>query len=222
MLDLLQSSAGPDVSATVEKIFYDHVAVESVLDRNFFENEAMNFLVICRRPIDCFISFQKAVALEKFILVDTTETKPRVSFRDFVHWHQQASRWFDTSISSLERNGRNHVVLEYGTDISGVDDMALIRRLRDTVRSFGIETHIPTRSSAFWAASRMLGGFINITNYEGGTLGLAPQDRSARTEEKIENWDEFTRELKRYDGDLRRLETYFVESDVPMKASASQ
>lgn len=221
-LDLLQTSAGPEVSATVIKVFQKHVSNDAVLTRNFFANPSMNFIVIRRRPVDCYISFQKALALSKFIRVDTTDLKPRISARAYIDWHAHTSRWFDTSLASLEHHGRNHLVLDYDSDIAGVDDLALTRRLVRTLRGFGIETRIPVRTTAFWAAAQSLGRVMDITNHEGGTLGLWTQDRSTCTEEKIENWDEFAREIEHRDGDLRRLDSYFMEPRDFRQLSAGQ
>lgn len=145
-----------------------------VIASQFLENADMRFAVLRRRPIECFISREKANSLDRFLAVDTTEIKPAIAAAAFVAWAIRTQRWYEWVLSNLAARGLTHVELSFERHLdtrSGEDALGQILAL---LRPLGTpEIAIPRR-----------------------VLVGARQDREAEYQNRVANWPEFEGEVR--------------------------
>ena len=186
-LELLQANARPSDRAAIMKLFQRYVSGEEFHDL-FLADPRTRFLLLKRRPIDSYISLQKAKALDKWVNKDTTGLRVTLDPRDYLDWHRDRSEWFGWVETALRDAGRPYGLLDYDADIAQGDAHMLNRTVEElakagfkTRRRFGHLTELALRR----AGPSWLGG------QHDPRFGAQKQDHAASPEGKVKNWAEF-------------------------------
>lgn len=155
------------------KVFSHHLPLEVVRSEIIARPDTM-VVFVRRRPIDTYISHQKAIGLGKWSMVDTTDFKVPIDAADFVNWWQQAVDWYHYLEAACLEHGKTRHHLSYEKDIS-TDGTHLARRLCAIMASDGV-------------AGLSIPGGDQLT-------GIPRQDRTEGIEQRVSNWSEFYEQL---------------------------
>lgn len=130
-------------------------------------------ILIWRRPIDTFISLEKARRVNKYGGVDTTEIKPRLDARDFAGWHFKQSNHFQMTRLIFRKAGRPLIEMDYDHLYEQARPPAEV--LGEAFREIGVE----------------LGEWAGVKSVP------KRQDKNRDAAQKVANWDEFVADLGR-------------------------
>lgn len=215
VLDLLVGAAPPGTVALATKLFPGFLEPDFI-DHHLMTVPTAGFLLLKRRPIDTYISLQKALAIGRWSQADTTSVRPALRVDDYLSWHKDLSAWYRGMSAMLDRHGRPRLILHYETDIHADEDVTL-RRLLELLDVLGISTQVRPRDEVVPAGvsgsgwNLRLWRFLNRRRLAGaasGRRGYPKQDRAESPEQRVSNWDEFVKDLLR-DHHPDVLETYF-------------
>jgi hypothetical protein len=158
----------------VFKLFPRHLPAE-ILREAVFDAPDMGFLVLKRRPIECFISAQKAEAEGKWVGHATTGTKPILRLRAFRIWARRTREWYARVDAETAQRSLPVAHLTYEHHIRGNDNRQALAHLFDALASLGIE------------------------NLEMPAIvkGLTVQDTEPDFRNRVANWDAFEAEASR-------------------------
>lgn len=162
------------------KIFPLHLS-NDLIDRDIFSRADVCYIVLRRRPIEGFISDQKAAALKAWRSINTTDIKPVLHPQKFVEWAKYYHNWYDWLSRRLAENHAPVVELSYERHLRTQDPSQAISNVLNAIESLGL-----------------------------GKLSYAPkypllerQDLEENYQARCANWDDFAAQvLKRPDGNL--------------------
>ncbi|HWA90900.1 MAG TPA: sulfotransferase [Rhizomicrobium sp.] len=150
------------------KVFPNHLP-RPVMRDAFFTRDDMAFLLLRRRPIECYISGLKARSAGSFTLIDTTAMKPALDIDDFLEWSERVRRWYGWFQHTLEEEGK-----PFGT-------ISFERHLDGKTGRQSLELILPMLKDA---------GFDMLT-MPNEVIEGERQDQEARYQDRVANWDAF-------------------------------
>ncbi|KZX58398.1 hypothetical protein A3709_02750 [Halioglobus sp. HI00S01] len=162
------------------KIFPNHLNAKQVR-RQILKNQKVQKVIIDRNVIDVYVSELKAVHIQKWGHVDTSEIRVMIDFGRFKKWLQERRRWYSHALEILQSSGQDYIYYPY-SKISSLSPEDLVHDFHSSLSSMGIE--VESRE----------GELENL---------LQKQDRSKSYSEKVKNWDEFQRQADRIQFDLK-------------------
>ncbi len=211
-LEILRQHVPPADWAMSFKIFSDHLSLEQ-FENAIVRRDDVCFLMLKRRPIDAYISFQKAVEVSKWLSKDTTDVRPTIDADHFVAWNRRHANWFQATTDLIQRHGRPLATLQYETDIKDTEEETL-KTLIGHLGSIGVRTRLRHDVRMKRPVKRLLQSVVSRVGMQtpwDPALGLKRQDRNDSTGDKVTNWNAFLKDLTdRHDP--RLLEAY-VPSD---------
>ena len=203
-LDLLQVGARPSARISAIKLFENHIS-DSEFEELFLSNPESRFLFLKRRPIDSFISLNKARALKKWVGTDTTHFKVTLDADDYRNWYDVRARWFGQREALLQSLGRPYGMLSYEDDVLPGSKHMLDRLIEELAKT-GFHTQ---RRHTYLMTLRLRKLAATLTRSQPHPdLGAQKQDRAASAAEKVENWAGFLTGIERQPGGIARLEEY--------------
>ncbi|MGF1457357.1 MAG: hypothetical protein ACFB6R_18520 [Alphaproteobacteria bacterium] len=212
-LDVLRHAADPGCRVMSLKLFADHVSPDQ-FETYFVRRPDTHFMTVKRRPIDAYISFQKAMSLKTWLFNNTTDMRLPIDADHFARWHISQSAWYRMTDEMIRAYDRPHTSLQYETDIAGPPAVT-VRHLIGKLKEIGIDTRMrhsvrikrPVKQALHHAAKA-----VGLTSPWSPALGLPRQDLNGSTADKVSNWDAFCEDLsKRHDTAM--LDRYFTELD---------
>ncbi|MBV8978676.1 MAG: hypothetical protein JO261_08950 [Alphaproteobacteria bacterium] len=99
------------------KVFPGHLEREGL--QALLAADDIAYAILRRRPIDCFISQEKAQIVGKHRGIDTTAIKPELSPESFVGWAKWHKGWFKKMRTALVERGKPFAELSYERHIEG-------------------------------------------------------------------------------------------------------
>lgn len=203
-LSILQDGAARGDRATAIKLFEDHLTSQE-FDTHFLSKPDTKFLILERRPIDCFISLRKAMVRDEWVGRDTTGLKIELDAQEFLAWHAIRRTWFDGMAARLEAAGRPYGRLDYDRDIAQ-GSHHMLDRLIEELRVAGFETRRKRGYLTKLALRRHASAILGWEPHP--DLGAVKQDRAANAADKVGNWDDFAQTVEQTTGGLDVLERY--------------
>lgn len=167
---LLHRAAGRTL---VFKLFPGHIT-DAREQARVIQRPDIAHVVIRRRPIDVYISLEKAKVTETMRHVDTTGVRIRGDVGDFLAISRRIREWYRYCTDLMQRAGRPHAAMSYIAEIAQPDSVTLTA-IQGKLRQLGVA-----------------GGTYH------GPVGpvINRQDRSDSYAEKMSNWEEFSATLK--------------------------
>jgi LPS sulfotransferase NodH len=142
-LEMLHAVGG--VRTLVFKLFPGHLTRERI-ERAILSRDDVAYLVLTRRPIECYISTVKANAAGLHHTVDTTALKPALDAEAFRRWAEIARGWYDWLTPRLQP--LPHVTLRYEEQLLGLSDGEALRRALALLERLGIAGAAPDAEPA--------------------------------------------------------------------------
>jgi hypothetical protein len=211
MLDFVQICAPQGTRVSVVKVLFPDLTV-SEFETLFLTNSAHMTLIMQRAPIDSFISFKKAHALDKWLEHDTTDMRVTLDADAFIAaWTEQAE-WYRALRATLEQHRRPYGLLHYDRDILPGEDRAVARLIEELARA-GFSTRLKPKVLIERQAQRMLAtaaGALRGAPVVPRPIGLQKQDRAASREAKVANWGPFLDAIRRQPAGEAMLDSYGV------------
>lgn len=170
-LEALYESGGRRI--VVFKVFPNHLP-RQILQAAFFPRNDMAFAVLKRRPIESFISSLKAKSSSTYTLVETTALKPSLSLGGFQAWARRTRSWYKFTRLALEARDMPYAQISYGKHLDGKSGEESLAEILPLLEPAGI-SGIP----------------IPAEIIEGER-----QDKEARYQDRVDNWDEFIAEAE--------------------------
>jgi len=155
------------------KVFSHHLTAAQVTEAIVARPDAM-IVFVRRRPVEAYISHQKALALGKWSQIDTTDLEIRISAENFLQWWQQAADWYLSLEAACWAYGKRFNRLSYERDID-IAPAHLVQRLKALLASNGIHDLAVPDGDLSTEVSR--------------------QDRTEDVERRVVNWVEFCDQL---------------------------
>lgn len=155
------------------KLFPGHLP-RATLRAELFPRDDMAFVVLRRRPIECFISGVKARSVSTFTKRDTTAIKPKLSGERFVEWAKRMRMWYRWLGEELEARGRPFGEISYERHLDGKSGEESLAYIVPMLRSLGFS---------------QLGMPFDVIEGE-------RQDQEPRYQDRVANWQAFEDELK--------------------------
>lgn len=121
------------------KVFANHLK-RPTLTSEFFSRDDMGFVILKRRPIECFISGMKARKAGRFTKVDTTAIKPELSAERFLEWARRMRMWYRWADEELEARGKPYGVISYERHLDGKTGEESMAYLLPMLKSLGFAT----------------------------------------------------------------------------------
>ncbi len=170
--ETLDALARANRSGTVIfKVLPNHLERKRV-ESQLFPRTDVGFAVLSRRPIECFISYLKAMSLSRFATVDTTSIKPVLAADDFFEWAGRMKQWHEWLYRSLDARGAPYAKISYERHLDGLSGKQSLSRILPLLEPSGVSgIEIPENV----AESRR-------------------QDKEARYPSRVANWNEFVAE----------------------------
>jgi hypothetical protein len=169
VLDYLVEQAGS--RCLTVKLLPRHLATDLVSALLSRADVAVVFLT--RRPIDCYISEEKARAIQQWKAVDTTGIAIDGDAERFVAWFTRYRDWYRRCRAAAAANGRLTADLHYEADIA-LSDADALERLRQTLHSLGVDAGHSDMARA---------------------TAIPKQDAGSDYTAKVRNWASFQAEL---------------------------
>jgi LPS sulfotransferase NodH len=170
-LDLLFESGGR--RPLLFKLFPRHIKHELLLSE-LFARDDVAYILLRRRPIESFISLQKANALQVWGRVDTTMRKPELMPERFVAWAKESIAWDRLIARHLVPRTRRIAEVSYERHLNVADPAAARRAALDAIEALGLQQPIK-----WWRQ-----------------CDLIRQDREDRYQARVANWHEFEAQLR--------------------------
>ncbi|MEM8540460.1 MAG: hypothetical protein AAGF25_05840 [Pseudomonadota bacterium] len=152
------------------KIFKSHVSHE-IINEVLSAGIVSSVIFVNRRAIDCFVSLEKADVSGQWWGADTTHIRPILSLKKFAGYYLENQNWLSPLPRLVRANGLPLTSLSYEKDID-CEDSEFLSNLRTAL------------------------GMPNLSNSLSATSTITRQDQSASLSDKVENWEEFKRDLK--------------------------
>lgn len=178
-LEALYEGGGERI--VVFKVFPNHLT-KKILEAEFFPRSDMAFAVLRRRPIEAFISTLKANSVSTYTLIETTNLKPSLKIKEFQQWARRTKAWYKFTRKALEARGTPYAQISYGKHLNGLSGRESLERILPMLEPLGI-SGIPMPREVI----------------EGER-----QDKEARYQDRVDNWDEFVAEAES-DPNIARL-----------------
>lgn len=150
------------------KLFPTHLYYESVKPALFGRGD-IRFLLLRRRPIECFVSEVKARSTTIYRQHDTTAMKPVLDTAHFMAWAKKHRRWYEMMDSLLAESGVPFANITYEHDIVRENDRETLSRMLATLQGLGLPPLM----------------------IESAPEGLPRQDREPMLNRRVANWKEF-------------------------------
>lgn len=166
------------------KVFPSHMERRTL--RRFLKERNAVPVFVKRKPIDSYISSQKATLLQNWGHADTTEVQVELDYDDFCRWHRAKGSWMSAMRKHLDHNEIPYGTLTYEHDIDQPIDQTLLNSQK-ALASLGVHLQI--------APNRKIARRVK-------------QDRSASQSKKVSNWEAFENKA-RADDALWMLSEYF-------------
>jgi hypothetical protein len=177
VLDCLASLMAPEKRILSFKVLTTHLT-QSRIEQKIIERPDTIIVFLRRRPVDAFISRQKAKHLQMWRDTDTTGVKVEIDAAEFLKWWRMRAAWYMRLEAACWYRGKRFHHLTYEGDIAGSPAEAA-RRFRAILEQYGIA------DLAFPDDARI--------------TGLERQDRNVEIADKVSNWPEFERRLEAMD-----------------------
>jgi len=150
------------------KVFPGHLTT-GLLESDLMARDDIAFAILRRRPIESFISGNKADADGIYNRHDTTGIKPELSAEAFVAWARKTWRWYRWCETALEKYGKSAVRIAYERDLNHRSGVEAARHLIALLAPLQLgPLSEPEKVSA-----------------------SSPQDRERRYQDRVANWSAF-------------------------------
>lgn len=178
-LDVLYESG--DHRPLVFKLFWDHLAREIVADE-IFGCPDTGYILLRRRPIDCYVSRMKASAIGQHAKIDTTAIRPELEPERFVFWARIVKAWYDWLDAEIRRRALPCFPLSFERHIENRTAQETMSELRERLEALGCpQVSMPRENQ-----------------------GHVRQDREPDYRKRVANWPEFETEVRSRAPDLLR------------------
>lgn len=101
------------------KQFPGHLSRQQIA-KHLFPRKDVCYLVLRRRPIECYISTCKARLVGVYTKKDTTETKAVLDADHFAAWARNIRSWYEWNLKTLMHHKRPFMEVIYETDLESV------------------------------------------------------------------------------------------------------
>ncbi|MGD0190895.1 MAG: hypothetical protein ABSD74_09165 [Rhizomicrobium sp.] len=165
-LETLYQAGGYQI--LVFKLFAGHVAKELIRDQ-LFSRDDVRYILLGRRPIESFISVQKAKIVSSFKRVDTTPLKPELDADEFIIWAKRVRGWYKWLGKQMDTQKHPSATLSYERDLDGKADDEALAHILGLLDTLGISDIRPPKFVA----------------------GTVRQDREQDFRKRVSNWTEF-------------------------------
>lgn len=166
-LEAIHDGAGGERIVTF-KIFPGHLKAD-LIESDLMTRVDIAFALLRRRPIESFISDNKARETGIFHQRDTTGIKPELSAEAFIGWARNKWRWYRWCETTLQKHEKPYVRIGYERDLTRESGIEAVRNL--------ITLLTPLRLGPLSEPSKV---------FEGGL-----QDRERRYQDRVANWAAF-------------------------------
>ena len=166
-LEAIHEGAGGQGVVTF-KIFPSHIKT-TLIQSDLMARDDIAFAILRRRPIESFISTQKANETGTFNRRDTTGIKPELSADVFMTWARKTWRWYRWCETALKTHGKPFVRIGYERDLTRVSAVEAVRAL--------IALLAPLQLGPLSEPDKVAWG--------------GPQDRERRYQDRVANWSAF-------------------------------
>jgi hypothetical protein len=155
------------------KLFPGHQTKNQVKEQ-IFSRADVGYLILRRRPIECFISSLKAQYFGSHGKVDTTKLKPTLAAAEFADWARKTKDWYDWAVEELQQSGQPHLELTFEKELEGLSSEAALKNLLEGLSEMGLpDVALPKKIAA---GER--------------------QDKEGDYRKRVANWAEFEAEVK--------------------------
>jgi hypothetical protein len=156
----------------VFKLLVGHVSKDLIREQ-LLARDDVRYIVLRRRPIESFISVQKALIVSNFQQVDTTSVKPTLHVDRFVAWAVRVRRWYTWIDKETKLLNLPVASLSYERDIDGKTDDEALSHILHLLQELGLSDIAPLKNVA----------------------GAVRQDREQDFQKRVSNWTAFEAEL---------------------------
>jgi len=164
-------SAAREATPFVFKLFPRHLPPDVMRDAIFAAPD-IGFLVLKRRPIECFISARKALVEGKWVGASTTATRPSLDVRSFETWAMRTQEWYARVETETAQRSLAVAHMTYERHIRDHDNRQTLAHLIAALSRLGIEDiEMPAM-----------------------VKGLSVQDHEPDFRKRVANWDAFEAE----------------------------
>jgi hypothetical protein len=167
-------AAARDGTPFVFKLFPRHLPPDVLRDA-IFGAPGIGFIILKRRPIECFISARKALVEGKWVGASTTDTRASLELGAFETWALRTQEWYARVEAETAQRSLAVAHLTYERHIRGNDNRQALAHLIAALSGLGIED-------------------IEMPPI---VKGLSVQDSEPDFRKRVANWDAFEAEAAR-------------------------
>ena len=178
-LDILYDTGGR--RPLVFKLFWDHLAKE-IIAGEIFSCSDTGYILLRRRPIDCYISRMKAAVIGQHARIDTTAIRPELEPERFIVWARIVKEWYDWLDAEISRRALPRFPLSFEQHIENRTAQEIMSELRERLEALGCPR----------------------VSRPGENQGHVRQDREPDYRKRVANWPEFETEVSSRAPDLLR------------------
>lgn len=165
----------------VFKLFWDHLAKEVVADE-ILSRPDIGYMLLRRRPIDCYISKMKAAIVGAHEEINTTTIRPVLEPKPFIFWVRQVKDWYEWLDEEIRRRALPCFPLSFEQHIENRTAQETLFELQRRLEALGCPPISMPQTCE----------------------GRARQDREADYRRRVANWQDFEADLAASAPDLLR------------------
>lgn len=157
------------------KIFPSHLN-RSILIKEIINDKNTTFLICKRKPIDSYISREKARLTKMHTKINTTDLLISICFEDYKTWYVQMKEWYEFIEKTIQDNNQKMEIIYY-EDFTKKTDLSNLANILEHIRKLNIP--IEDIDS------------IKLSNLQ------QKQDNNTDYTKKVSNWSEFFNDVSK-------------------------
>jgi hypothetical protein len=169
-LEAVHEAGGARVVAV--KLFPNFLP-RKLIEAELLSRDEVACAVLTRRVIESFISSRKAISVDKFGGVDTTDVKIDLSPAEFVPWARKMRAWYRFAREALEARGKPYARIDFETTLADRPDAEALGDVLSLLAPQGLAVEVPP-----------------------AVRGGKRQDLEERYRERVGNWHSFALTLR--------------------------
>lgn len=174
VLDCLSSLLPPEKRILSFKVLMGQLTSRQI-ERKIIGRPDTIIAFLRRRPVDAFISHQKAMHLQRWRDTDTTDLKIEIDAQYFVKWWRRLAAWHIRMEAECWYRRKPFHHLTYEDDVAG----------------------LPTEAARRFCAILARHGLADLAFPDDSQItGAKRQDHTSSVADKVSNWEEFQRGLE--------------------------
>ena len=145
------------------KVFPQQVEMSKL--RVALSGDHKRVVFITRSRLDCYISFQKALATQTWREADTTDQRPTIDIHAFLEWCEQSDVWYRRLLKHAREEGLDYRIVSYEADICCPKEVLMEKQIL-MLKSFGLDFRMPidVRPQSFFKQDKANNPFEKIAN----------------------------------------------------------